>query len=294
MDFTQLESLEMNEDRFFCQRMQHELPGLRHLTMLTHTNMSREARTFLQGIPPLESLSLRASAPYQYDRCNPRRAQFPLDVILAHHGPSLRSLRLHQLETDDPTQRRLALRPSQIRAIGRACPNLTRLGLDLDRNGTWPNATLTALASLAQVEALDLNFEIGADLNGGAHGDYGFNPHGIESGGRFREPRLSRDVAEALFADLRAMKNGTALRQLNVTVGDYEQRAYHGPLYLPSWEEGRARRFVCETVGEKGDGRPPFCSGALTGLGNEWDDDGDLEGGNETTINSVYEQLELR
>ena len=294
MDFTHVQSLEISEDDHFCERMGRELPRLRDLTLHGYANLTAAARAFLQEMPPLEALALRARVPSRYDGCV-RRAPFPLDALLARHGPSLRTLRLHQAETDDPTQRRLALRPSQIRSIGRACPHLTHLGLDVDRNESWPNATLAALATgLPQVQALDLNFEIGADLNQGADGRYYRNPDGIERGGRFREPRLSKDVAEVLFADLRRHKEGVELRWLNVTVGDFDQRPYHGPLYLPAWGEGRARRFVCDSTGSKGDGRPPFCRKSFDlrdpfGLGY-----GNLYGMNYTSSDKMDELLELK
>ena len=70
---------------------------------------------------------------------------------------------------------------------------------------------------------------------------------------------MSLNVSEALFADLRAQKQGNELQQLNITVGDYSEQSHMGPLYIPDWAEGRARVFVCDTAGAKGDGKAPLC-----------------------------------
>ena len=57
---------------------------------------------------------------------------------------------------------------------------------------------------------------------------------------------MSLEVAKELFDDLRAKKVGEELRQVKFVVGDHEDKAYSGPLYSPSWEEGKNRMFVCE------------------------------------------------
>ena len=276
MDFTQVEALEIDEDDYFCVRMQHELPGLRNLTMHVGSNLTDDARGFLEAIPPLEFLSLRAAAPYLYDPCKPNRTRFPLEALLARHGPALRNLRLHQDETENLDRRRLTFSPAEIRVIGAACPHLAHLGLDLDRNGTWPNATLDALAALPQLQSLSLGLELGADVHRNEPGQYGWNWDGLDRGGPFREPLVSLNVSEALFADLRAQKQGKELRQLDIAVGDYSEKSYMGPLYLPNWADGRARAFVCDAAGVKGDGKAPLCQV----VGNEgplasWNDDHD-------------------
>ena len=78
MDFTKVKSLEINEDPYFCARMQHELPGLRNLTMHLANSISDAARGFLQAVPPLEHLSLRAASPYFTTLTNPTEQPFLL------------------------------------------------------------------------------------------------------------------------------------------------------------------------------------------------------------------------
>ena len=82
-------------------------------------------------------------------------------------------------------------------------------------------------------------------------GDYGWNSDGLRGVGPFREPRMSSSVAEELFEYLRAMKHGRELKQVDFIVGDLEDKPYSGPIYVPYWEEGRARKFVCKDAKSK-------------------------------------------
>jgi hypothetical protein len=57
---------------------------------------------------------------------------------------------------------------------------------------------------------------------------------------------MSLDIAKKLFKDLRTKKQGRELTKVEFVVGDFEDKPYSGPIYFPSWEEGRARLFTCE------------------------------------------------
>ena len=105
-------------------------------------------------------------APYYYASCLKNRTQFPLADILHNHGATLRSLSLKQRESEEPQLRRPMLSLADISAIHEACPNLSHLSLDIDRNETagWPNATLDAITDIQTLESLTLRLEIGADL----------------------------------------------------------------------------------------------------------------------------------
>ena len=259
IDWRHVESLEIDENAFFFGRMGNALPALRNLTVHLTANMFEEARGFLSLVPSLEALHLHVRAPNRFDKPVRNRTDLPLGIIRLWHRDTLRSLHLHQAESELLEHRRLTFNANQIHAIGDSLPNLTDLGLDLDRNGSWPNATLNALITIPQLRTLSSGLEIGLDLHQGEQGEYDWNEQGLSGVGPFREPRVSLEVVEELFQDLRAAKVGRELLQLNVTVGDYSEESYSGPLYIPDWAEGRARIFVCDAMGVNKDGKRPLC-----------------------------------
>ena len=131
---------------------------------------------------------------------------------------------------------------------------LHHLCLDIDRDGSygWPNATFDALTNITSLESLSLRLEIGADLHDSNEwGSYGWNRQGLNGPNEwFREPRMSLDVAKTLSQELRAKKIDGDLKKVVFEVGDIADKPYSGPIYFPSWEEGRARSFVCELSSE--------------------------------------------
>lgn len=176
--------------------------------------------------------------------------EFPLAGILARHCPQLASLTLHQAESVIASKRRPMLSVENITAIRHACPDLTSLTLDIDRDAEtgWPLETLDALASFENLTRLIVHLEIGADLHRddiGA-GELDWNPDGLDRGGPFREPRMNLTAAEALFAYIRERKKGNMLGNVDFIVGDYGDKPYMGPLAFPDWSSGRARRFECQ------------------------------------------------
>lgn len=252
MDFTKVQELELgNTQQTFFNQMKHELPGLRKLTM-TVSDFQTYTMDFLDSIPPLEALSIRPYPPYIFTLAR-NRTEFPLLGILSRHGSSLRSLELHQDESEDFQLRRPMFSTEQIAEIDHSCPHLKHLGLDIDRNGTWPNATLDALVMNSRLTSLSLSLEIGSDLHQGERGEYNFNPQGLSGPGPFREPRMSLNKSEELFSYLRKKKQGEELKRLNITVGRYSELPYRGPLHIPNWEDRRTRLFICDT--ESGDGK---------------------------------------
>ncbi|KAL9620750.1 MAG: hypothetical protein Q9160_004763 [Pyrenula sp. 1 TL-2023] len=252
MDFAELEELSLGSgSELFYKRMKSELPNLQSLSMISHATRNSSIPDyqleFLDTVPQLTSLSIHIGAPYEY--ASPpieNRTLFPLETILGKHGHTLLNLSLTQSESQLPHLRRPMLSVDNFTAIRTFCPSLNHLNIDIDRNGTWPNSTFNAITSIESLTSLTLNLEIGADLHRGHPGDYGWNPEGLSHGGPFREPRMSLDVAEGLFRDLCARKQGQELEKVEFIVGDYLAKPYTGPLYLPSWDEGRGRMFVCE------------------------------------------------
>lgn len=257
MDWSKLEHLELEqEEPYFYTRMRDGLPALRKLSVLWGNSGAKvcpERLDFLRGIPALESLAVDIGAPWYYSDETKNRTAFPLAEILERHGPSLHHLSLHQRESSVPGLRRPMLTLEEIDHISQTCPGLESLGLDLDRDVTtgWPDQTIDKVLSIPSLQSLTIRLELGADLHKpNEPGEYYYNPEGITGPGLFREPRLSLNVSEALFANWRERKVGQALRKVEYVVGDYSEKGYMGPLYMPSWEEGRARKFVCEVPEE--------------------------------------------
>lgn len=252
MDFSQIEELHLAQEEKTPYTRLKNLTSLRHLSFdwgNSRPEVPEERVEFIRSVPPLESLSITIGPPYYYAEGIKNRTQFPLLTILETHGASLQSLSLKQREGQEAHLRRPMLSLTDLSAIQDSCPHLKHLSLDIDRNAStgWPNATFRAITQISSLDSLTLRFEIGADLHGrGEPGDYGWNPAGLDGAGPFREPRMSLEVAQKLFDDLWAKKVGEELRQVKFVVGDHEDKAYSGPLYFPSWEEGRDRMFVCE------------------------------------------------
>ena len=260
MDFSQIEDLDLGqEEKVFYERTRYELPNLKKLSLAWENsgiNIPQERVEFLRSVPPLESLSVSIGAPYYYDRNPKNRTRFPLDEILERHGPSLQSLTLKQPETKEANMRRPMLTVDEINKIGSLCSNLHHLCLDIDRDGSygWPNATFDALTNITSLDCLTLRLEMGADLHDMTEpGAYGWNVQGLDGPIEwFREPRMSLDVAKTMFHYLRHKKVGKELTKVVFEVGDIPAKPYSGPLYFPSWGEGRARSFVCEVGPERG------------------------------------------
>ena len=197
MDFSHIEELHLaQQEKVFYELMRDGLPSLKRLSVdwsNSGSNVVDERVKFLESVPPLEALSIEFSAPYCYIEGAKNRTRFPLEQILERHGQSLQSLVLKQRESHDAHLRRPMLSVVEIDAVGESCPQLYHLGLDIDRDASygWPNKTFDALSRITSLNSLTLRLEIGADLHDSSeHGEYGWNPDGIDGPGPFREVRI--------------------------------------------------------------------------------------------------------
>ena len=278
MDFSQIEALHLEQEKpVFYEVMKDELPSLKHLSFdwrNSGPSVPQERIEFIRSVPPLESLSITIGVPYYYDDGPKNRTRFPLDDILDVHGRSLESLSLKQLECREPELRRPMLSVDDIDSIRESCSNLSHLCVDIDRNAAygWPNHTFNAITNISSLASLTLRLEIGADLHTGReHGEYYWNEEGLGGQGPFREPRMTLEIAEQLFGDLRAKKQGEQLSKVDFVVGDYENKPYSGPLYFPEWDEGRARMFTCEAAASNDEKEGYRCT--MLGGRDPWDDE---------------------
>jgi hypothetical protein len=247
MDWSRLTSLTIDyhyDSDLFYTTMAPYLPHLQDLSLLWNSTgplVPISRLSFLVQLPPLHSLSILFERPYQSET----RTSFPLDEIFDIHGPSLRSLSLHQHESSVPINRRPMLSLAEIDVVRARSPRLEHLGLDIDRNGTFPYDHLRAIAAIPTLTSLTLNMEVGTDLLAGDSGEYGWNAEGPEGPGPWREPRMNVSAAENLFAELRAMKRGKSLQKVEFGVGDWVDNVYSGPAFGAPWMAGRPRKFSC-------------------------------------------------
>ena len=78
-------------------------------------------------------------------------------------------------------------------------------------------------------------------------------------------------AAEALFMYLRHQKKGEDLAQVVFEVGDFSTKPYMGPLPVPGWASGRARKFVCEAASdERREGGKKYGHCQLVGDQDPW------------------------
>lgn len=216
--------------------------------MNTGEHVPQEKIGFISSLDSLESLKISIDTPYPYGSKSKSRTRFPLEIFgQAQVVSTIRSLALTQTESSLIDLRRPMLDVAEITKIRDACPGLSEFTLDIDRDAEigWPNETFATLQQMHNLTDLHLRLEIGADLHAGEQGEYYFNDEGISGDSALREPRMNKSVAESLFADLQAGKVGKPLALVSFEVGDYSEGGYVGPLYYPSWEEGRARKFIC-------------------------------------------------
>ena len=127
LDFSKLESFEGSRgaDLNYFQRAPDLFKNIRHVTLSfnyqKHRNIAAAADNYLSICNPLETLSLRAW-----------KDMVTLSTILKH-GPTLKTLLLHEYESTEPDKPRGLLDASDVRQIRESCPVLEDLTMDVDR-----------------------------------------------------------------------------------------------------------------------------------------------------------------
>ena len=247
MDWTMLQRLEIvHPPLLFVQDMAGQLPSLKSLKFgpmyigCEEYFVVNATTEFIMKSSRLEKLSLQGYT-----------GLFDWDRIMSRHGGTLTELTIRQFESHDPFNPRRTFSVSKIQELKESCPNLTQLGLDIYRNGTWPYPILDALATFPKIRALELFFELGKDLHTDEEQTYSWYPPEEEDDSAFRLPRVSSSSALQLFRHLRSGKTGAELERLAVHVGvwgcDHIRR-----LRSHGWSEGRQERYVCDVLDEKG------------------------------------------
>ncbi|KAI1877712.1 hypothetical protein JX265_003720 [Neoarthrinium moseri] len=148
-DWSQLERLVVSQPEL-AHLMLPYLQCLRHVEFPI-SSMNGLVQDFCSRVPEsLESISV-ASVNIE-----------GLDALL-RHGPTLRTLRIHQVETYEPEEwRNEAVSESIMRRIRGTCTVIEELEVDIGRDGgKWPYAMLDIIASFPRLRRLKLWFELG-------------------------------------------------------------------------------------------------------------------------------------
>ncbi|KAI9724727.1 MAG: hypothetical protein M1812_000002 [Candelaria pacifica] len=226
MDWTRLRHLGLHGLQLeVLLRFHGCLPGLRslhagpkHFTRNTTAEYKQQLRDavqyFVSGLRNLEELSLHGFEEH-----------LPLYTV-TQHGPTLRSLEILERETSSPGFRRPVLTLEQLEILNETCPLLTKLSLDLNRNGEWPWKYFDALTHFRSLREL----ELWAEAN--------------EERGVYRELRVDKRTARMVFDYLRSRKLGVPLSSLSIYLGDFDN-GHGGGRRGFSWAGEKANKFVC-------------------------------------------------
>jgi hypothetical protein len=162
LDFSKLESLKCSRgfvpDKSYFELAQTLLTGLKHVSLnfsySKDADIAAAADNYLATCPSLETLSLWSWANI-----------ISLQSIL-RHGPTLKTLQLHERETTDVDVPRTVLTSSDVADIRRACPKLRDFTLDIDREAhEWEqevnNQTIYAELALFTLDKVQLYFNLG-------------------------------------------------------------------------------------------------------------------------------------
>ena len=210
-----------------------------------------------------------------------------LTEMLDRHGASLSTLEIHEWEGSHFL--RLTLSRHDIDQIKEKCPSLSKLGLDINRDGAWPFELLDPLAANRNLSSLELSFELGMNMHDESH--YYEYSRGVNRSRDFRKPLVNTCSTLLLFKRLRSLKQGVELQKLTLTVGD-AGREYSHMMRASAWGETLAKVYECTVLDGKGDrkgDREAWCEQIVRGMDtpeDQFDSDEDED-------NNFNEQVRL-
>ncbi|KAI4094907.1 MAG: hypothetical protein LQ344_001952 [Seirophora lacunosa] len=252
MDWSQLEELELRDLDLstFFKEMSDQVHNLKHLSLQPRWSRSEgpevslvnSTETFVQGQEHLERLSLQGYTSY-FDA---------LRRMLERHGPSLRALQLREWESTDIINPRAVLSSAQLLEVKRLCPQLERLSIDLNRNGTWPTEIFNALSMFEGVQHLEMNLELGSDRHV-SEDNMGWESRAQRniSAEEFRQPSVNAEAATWLLRTLKQHKKGAPLQNLTITIGDWGKDTGGAGYYFLPWETGLEEKWECQVHNEE-------------------------------------------
>ena len=242
MNWTELRDLDLEGvSDVFIPLMKGHLPGLKSLRLgwlRSHSCRGSNVTDFVTQLEPLSRLSLHGHT----NEAN-------ITQILDRHGSTLDTLEIREWEGDSFP--RLTLSFQELEQISQKCSSLSKLGLDINRNVTWPFELLDALARNKNLSSLELFFELGMDMHQGQP-SYGHYPDGVNKTTDFRQPLVTTTSSLDIFKRLRSLKQGVELQQLKLYVGDIG-RDYGHMMRFEGWGEELAETYACSVLDSKGE-----------------------------------------
>jgi hypothetical protein len=177
-----------------------------------------------------------------------------IEDILAHQGQSLEDL---EFRCDEMSCSRF---PSfNVSILPQMAPNLQRVAVNLQRNGTWPYESLAAIASLPNLKTADiymsLQSECAAERSRTIYTYYSkqrldFDAlHNCTASNQFQQPYLSELAALDLYKFMKMQRSSGDLGEVRFRIGDFS-RPWDGPVYEPPWLEQRSLEVACDHRGK--------------------------------------------
>ena len=167
-------------------------------------------------------------------------------MVARERGPSQNTrLEVREWESEDTLKPRPVLSQAQLMKITSRCPELRELSIDIDRNGTWPIESLSALSTLENLHHLEINLELGIDQHIHESSHYLSHEQRKIADADYRQPIFHATSGTKLFEGLRQEKKGKELEKMTVTIGDWG-RTFGGGLRITGWGEGLEESWVCK------------------------------------------------
>ncbi|KAF6819243.1 hypothetical protein CPLU01_13092 [Colletotrichum plurivorum] len=233
MDFSQIRDLGLQRIQgvdLVIGRLIPHLTSVKSLTIRGHT-----APDFIAALPQhsLEHLSWITD-------CHCDVSKSTLDIV-GHHAKSLISLERREPEHSCP--QRHVMTAEELGTLGDTVPNLQRLAVDLNRDGSWPMEELGAIAEhFPKLTVLELYLELNSDrqrqielsemLRLPAWAPFLPDCSDYHHSYKTALPLLTKASATELFRMLHQKKVGEELMEVKFFVGDWE-RLFDGGLYGP-------------------------------------------------------------
>ncbi|KAF2469512.1 uncharacterized protein BDR25DRAFT_304562 [Lindgomyces ingoldianus] len=250
MDWSQLESLGLRGGHrsmdAFVEKVVPRLTSLSGLDMI-----DQAGNTTLQILKSLNNNSLKNLTWI---------GTWPSDVlpsILSLHGKSLQHLEVRsEEEMDVPTP---VFNNSQLSLLSRLAPNLTHLSINIHRNGTWPIETFNAISAIPSLRTAEIWLDIVSECRRQWPEEYSrqyeqwvrLNQSCLGED-QYQKPFVDEKSSLELFKHMREEKVGEKLKSVKFWVGDHS-RSWDGPIYLPTWIEGKRAEVMCSVESKRDD-----------------------------------------
>ena len=172
-----------------------------------------------------------------------------LRKVLARHGESLETLEWRNDEMmswgGDPTP---TFSLDDIAMVAEKAPRLTKLTLNLARNGSWPWEALGALASLPELQNLtiytDMQSQCRREKNGLRFDNTEWECKCLGED-QYQKPLVGPAEGHPVVEYLLKNKAGSKFRYIAIRSGDWTP-TWDGPVYIPPWLEHQRAWYVCQ------------------------------------------------